>query len=180
MTRVSIKTSRLSISDLSPDEAREVFAYRAAPEVARYQAFRPASVSEVAAFIRDATRSFDVPGAWFQLGIRDGEGLLVGDIGLHFLAPDGASCEIGYTIRPERQRRGYGREAALGVLGFLFGELGKEEVVASVIAGNEASRGLLVSLGFEESGAGQGPEGEGSEVAYSLSREAWSARDSRS
>lgn len=93
---------------------------------------------------------FDSPGTWFQFGIRSREtGDLVGDLGVHFLE-DGEQVEIGFTVAPSRQGRGFGTEAVAGLLEYLFGTLGKHRVFVSVDPRNEPSLRLLRRLGMRQ------------------------------
>ena len=75
--------------------------------------------------------------------------ILIGDIGLHFL-PDIAQVEIGYALDPLFQGKGYAEEAVRGVLRYLFKELKKHRVIASVDPDNERSIHLLLKLGMRK------------------------------
>ena len=151
MEEFVLETPRLNIRALSPGDAEALFAYRSDGAVARFQSFRPGSAEDARRFILDNTKDFGAEGTWFQAGVYS-DGALIGDIGVHFMGPGNAQCEIGYTIDPRRQRRGYGKEAVGRVVGFLFGELGKHRVFASLDPANAASAALLESLGFRREG----------------------------
>ena len=58
-------------------------------------------------------------------------------------------CEIGYTLNPHYQHKGYAREAIRNLLKYLFEELKKHKVVGSVDPENIASIKLLEDLGFK-------------------------------
>jgi len=77
-------------------------------------------------------------------------GGLIGDIGLHFLAKNSNSAEIGYTIAPEHQRKGYAFEGIERVLAYLFETFKISQVFADVIRGNTASIALLQKLGAQQ------------------------------
>lgn len=124
-------------------------AYRADPGVARYQGWEAASVREVENFIRSlAELEPDSPGQWYQLGIALPDGRLIGDCGLHTLHRDPRQAEVGITVAPAHQRRGYGVEVLTAVLGLLFDRLGKHRVIASVDPRNHASVALLGRVGM--------------------------------
>jgi RimJ/RimL family protein N-acetyltransferase len=146
-----INTSRLFIKSLERSDAAGLFAYRSDERVARYQTFRPTAPEDAAAFIDGNSGPFGIEGTWHQLGIHLG-GQLIGDIGIHFLGPGNLQCEIGYTVSPACQGKGYAKEAVRAVLGFLFDGLGKHRVVASVDLRNAASVALLERLGFRKEG----------------------------
>jgi RimJ/RimL family protein N-acetyltransferase len=68
----------------------------------------------------------------YQLGIafrsdRD----LIGDCGIHILG-DPRLAEIGITVAPRFQCRGYATEALRAIVGYLFGKLRKDRISASI------------------------------------------------
>jgi RimJ/RimL family protein N-acetyltransferase len=146
-----IETKRLLLHEISPLDAPAMYAYRRQREVYAFQAWRPRSVSEVQQYLsRSGTIGFNVAGTWFQLGVylrNDGE--LVGDVGFHFLPPDGEQVEIGFTTSPAHQRKGYAWEAVAASIDYLFTGLKKHRIVGSVDPRNEASLGLLEKLGMK-------------------------------
>jgi RimJ/RimL family protein N-acetyltransferase len=119
--------------------------------VARYQHWQPRDIGDANRFIEELEAvEFDVPGTWFQFGIRLREsGVLAGDLGVHFFE-DGAQAEIGFTLAPSSQGRGYGTEAVTAVLTHLFGPLAKHRVIASVDPRNEPSVRLLKRVGLRQ------------------------------
>lgn len=151
MPDLEILTARLKLDRLEPRDAAMLYAYRTHPAVSRYQGWAPASLDEAARFIRDQRSiAFDTPGTWFQFAIRLREsGLLAGDLGVRF-PEDARQVEIGFTLAPEHQHRGYAREAVAAVLDHLFEVFGKHRVFASVDPRNEASLALLRRLGFRQ------------------------------
>ncbi len=152
MTDTSITTERLTLTRLVPADAPRVFAYRANPEVSRYQAWLPTSLDEVQRFIDDLQSvPFDTPATWFQFGIRlKGSGLLVGDAGVHFPADQPQQAEIGITVAPDCQGRGIATEAVRGLLDRLFAPPARHRVYGSVDPRNRASVALLARVGMRQ------------------------------
>jgi RimJ/RimL family protein N-acetyltransferase len=150
----TIITGRLVLSPLVPGDAEDLFRYRSDPEVCRYQTWTPASIDEARAFIDSmGAVDFDTPGTWSQFGIRlKGSESLVGDAGVHFPEGEPRQAEIGVTVAPEHQGRGIATEAVEGVLGLLFGSLGKHRVYASVDPRNAASIAVLSRAGMRQEG----------------------------
>ncbi len=70
----------------------------------------------------------------------------VGLIDVTFLSD--SEVEIGVLIFPKYWKKGIGKEACAEVVEYLFCDLGITRVIANVNAFNEASIGLLKSLGF--------------------------------
>jgi RimJ/RimL family protein N-acetyltransferase len=147
-----ILTPRLKLSRLVPGDAPPMFAYRADPEVCRYQSFEPRSLQDVDEFIRQLQPvPFGTPGAWFQFAIRLRESdLLVGDLGTHVMADDPRQVEIGFTLAPSYQGQGLATEAVAGLIGHLFGPGRKHRVFASVDPRNTRSLALLERVGLRQ------------------------------
>jgi RimJ/RimL family protein N-acetyltransferase len=142
----------LTLSGLESGDAPAVFDYRSDDEVSRYQGFEPRTLHDVEKFIRTVEASpFGTEGAWFQFGIRLREsGLLIGDLGTHFVKGDPLQVEIGITVSPRFQRRGYAAEALAGIVDFLFERMNRHRAYASVDPRNEASVALLVRAGWRQ------------------------------
>lgn len=149
---VDLQTHPLRINHLVPADAPALLAYRSDPAVACFQSWVPATLRDVEDFLaRNAATEFGAPETWNQLAIRlDSTGELVGDLGVHFVGSDGHQVEIGFTIAPRFQRRGFGSLAVTALLGHLFTVQGKHRVFASVDPRNEASMRLLRGLGLRQ------------------------------
>lgn len=148
----TFRTTRLHLDSLALDDAGTLFAYRGDDAVARYQGWRPQSLAEAHRFIEEQrSQPFRQPDSWAQLAIRDGDtGELLGDLGVHFPASADDAIEFGVSLRPERQGRGYAREAMSVMLDMSFGDWGYRRAVGSVDPRNVASIALLRSLGFRQ------------------------------
>ena len=91
--------------------------------------------------------------SWFQFGIyQRGTRVLVGDVGMHFLPPDNRQTEIGFSISPNYQRKAYATEAVQALLGYLFENLKKHQVIASVDPSNFGSIKLVEKVGMRMEG----------------------------
>jgi RimJ/RimL family protein N-acetyltransferase len=147
-----ILTPRLTLSKLVAADAPALYGYRSDPEVCRYQSFEPGSLADAETFIDSLQpNAFDVADTWFQFGIRRNDsGLLIGDIGAHFLADDPRQVEIGFTIDPGHQGRGFGTESVTGLLDHLLVTAGKHRVFASVDPRNLPSVALLKRVGMRK------------------------------
>lgn len=149
---MQIVTARLQLDGLQREDAAAFFAYRADPQVARWQGWRPASAADAERFIElQRGVALDTAGTWWQRAIRlRDSGALIGDLGLHFV--DEATVELGISVAPAHQRRGYAREALEVMLDFVFGGLHKHRVTASLDPRNAACARLLESLGMRREG----------------------------
>jgi RimJ/RimL family protein N-acetyltransferase len=166
---MEIVTARLRLDDLRAEDAEALFAYRGDPAVSRYQGWKPDSVADAARFIgAQQGAAPDVPGTWWQRAIRlRDSGELIGDLGLHFL--DDAAVELGISLAPAHQGRGYAREAVEVMFDFTFGGLRKPRMIALVDPRNAPSIRLLEGLGMRRSGA------EADSLVFTLSARDWLA-----
>lgn len=85
--------------------------------------------------------------------------------------------ELGYWLVPEHHREGYGTEAVSLAIDYAFRSYDTPVVGAEAFDHNDASRGLLESLGFTEEGRKRGymfTDGAHRDmVLYGLRREEW-------
>jgi RimJ/RimL family protein N-acetyltransferase len=147
---VEILTKRLALTPLVAADAPALFAYSSNAAVSKYQAWEPSSLEDAYAYINEPLE-FDVPGTWFQLGIRDrASDLLIGDLAVHFLTDDPHQSEIGFAVAPNHQGRGFATEAVIGLIGYLFATAKKHRVFASVDPTNAPSMALLRRVGMRQ------------------------------
>lgn len=150
---VSIQTERLRLRKLNQGDAGALFSYRSLPDVYLYQSFHPAAISDAAAFISGTADQLDQPGTWYQLGIFLGDDhILIGDIGIHFVNAERGEVELGFTLAPEFQGKGYATEAVPAVTSHLFSALGKRRITVDVDPRNFRSRRLASRLGMVQAG----------------------------
>jgi RimJ/RimL family protein N-acetyltransferase len=94
---------------------------------------------------------------WYALREADAEGprALVG-AGGYFGPPDAeGTVEIGYSILPEWQRRGYASELVRMLVERAFTFANIERVIAHTTEANPASIAVLLRCGFQAEGAGR-------------------------
>jgi RimJ/RimL family protein N-acetyltransferase len=82
--------------------------------------------------------------------VEKGTESMVGDCGLHCRLEDPRQMEIGITLAPSHQGRGYATEALGGLLHFVFAILGEHRVSAVTAAENHAAASLFRRLGFRQ------------------------------
>ena len=151
MNFTPIAGPRCRIRDFSEKDLAEFARYRALPEVARYQSWEHYTLEDAKAlYAAQLTAPFGTEGSWHQLAITDKrDDSLLGDCALHFLE-DGRQVEIGFTLAPEQQGKGLGREAVGLLVGRLFTTMNKHRVIAVTDAENRAAQRLLTALGFRK------------------------------
>ena len=111
-------------------------------------------------------------GPWLVRAVvlREPARVMIGHAGFH--GPPGtnglgksAAVEIGYSIFPRYQRRGYAKETAHALIEWARTAHGVREFVASTTPGNEASLAIIRGLGFVHVGE-QMDEEDGLELVF--------------
>lgn len=135
---------RLRAADLAAFQA-----YRALPELGRYQGWTPMREDEALTFLtRMQEKPLFRPGEWIQLGIADSAGdRLIGDIGIH-LSDDGLQGEVGFTLEPHSQGRGIATAAVGAAVQLVFDMTAVREMIGAADQRNLASARLMQRLGF--------------------------------
>ncbi len=96
---------------------------------------------------------------WYALQSPDGAGkeILVGSIGFKG-APDATgTVEVGYSVLPQFQGRGYASEMAAALVDWALGQEGVQRVIAETEPGNTGSIGVLRNTGFMPAGTATEP-----------------------
>jgi RimJ/RimL family protein N-acetyltransferase len=102
-------------------------------------------------------------GTWYV--VRRKDPLLVGAVGLKGRPRDG-TVEIGYTLVPEAQGRGYATEASRALVGFALADPEVRRVVAQTQPHHAPSIRVMERLGFPYAGPGT----EDGTISYELRR----------
>jgi RimJ/RimL family protein N-acetyltransferase len=147
-----IITKRLILRTLEAADADAVHAYRADPEVSRYQAWPFTSVGATRDFFagQHGVAPFALNG-WFQVGITLREtGAVVGDFGLRARDDDSRQIELGITLARPFQHRGFAAEGLSAMLGYLFSQRDPHRVYCSVDPRNQPCLRLLAKSGFRQ------------------------------
>jgi RimJ/RimL family protein N-acetyltransferase len=97
---------------------------------------------------------------------------VIGAGGYKGVPDDTGTVEIGYSVVPERRRRGFAREAVDGWLAHAFADARVRRVIAHTLMHLEPSIAVLRSAGFSFVGPGSDPQ-EPAAVQYEITREAY-------
>lgn len=146
---MQLNTKRLVLRPLTINDKHAFLAYRSDAQTNKYQGWIPKTLNDVETFFGKLSAEFNVPNTWFQLAVVEkNSNELIGDIGIHFI--DEQQVELGYTIAKQHQGLGFATEAAIVVIDYLFCELKKHRITASVDLENIASFAVLEKLGFRK------------------------------
>jgi len=144
------ETPRLRVRAFTEADVDAFVAYRADPDVARYQSWTDYTHAEGLALVA-SMRGIEpgVPGEWFQFALEaKDDAALVGDLALRVAADEPREAEVGFTLAPAHQGRGYATEALGALLDWAFPTCGLHRVIAVTDALNLAAAALLERVGL--------------------------------
>lgn len=149
MENFPLYTARLILRRFIQSDLTAFTTYRNQPDVARYQSWSSFSEKDALAFFTEQERlTFNTDGTWFQIAVeRQQDAVLVGDVAVHFF-DEGRQAELGVTFDTAYQGLGYAMEAMSRVIEFLFSDLHKHRIVATVDVCNMPAQRLLEKQGF--------------------------------
>jgi RimJ/RimL family protein N-acetyltransferase len=152
--RAYFETRRLLARSFTAGDVEAFVAYRADPDVARYQGWSDFTPERGEAFVESlAGVRPGEPGQWFQFALEERSGgVLVGDLALKVDADEPREAEVGFTLAPAHQGKGYATEALEALIGYAFESLGLHRVVAVTDARNAPAAALLERVGMRREG----------------------------
>ena len=175
----SLSSARLILRRLRDSDLPTFCRYRSDPRVAQYQHWVAFPEEDGLRFFAEQAKLHpDMPGTWFQMAIELAEtGELIGDCGLHALPDQPRQVEIGFTLSPDHQGKGYATEAVACLLDYVFGRLDKHRALAITDARNAPAARVLERLGMRREGHflqnGWFKGGWGDEYVYALLEREW-------
>ena len=151
----ALETERLQLRHIGSRDADAWLAVWNHPDVLRYLVDfenTTTDLDEVKEIIQWADEIFaKKSGIRWAMALKP-EPTMIGSCGYHLMSQSNRCAEIGYELHHDYWRRGLMREALEAVLSFGFQCLHLHRIEANVTVGNEASAGLLRSLGFAQEG----------------------------
>jgi RimJ/RimL family protein N-acetyltransferase len=119
---------------------------------AGWRVFAPRPLWAAQEWVAQAGRSAN-DGDEFRLAIESlGASEVVGTINTHTCDLAAGTCSYGVAVFPWQRRQGYGRDAVVVLLRYLFGERRYQKCTVGVYEFNAASLALHRMLGFREEG----------------------------
>ena len=139
-----LKTSRLRLRSLLPEDAAAISILRSDPQVNIYLN-RPATLTmeEATAYISKIDTGIQQHNWMYWAIAVNSSPELIGTICLWNFVPENNKAEIGYELSPGHQGKGLMQEAAEAVIRFGFEQMKLQLITALVKSGNEKSRQLL-------------------------------------
>lgn len=151
-----IETDRLILRKFRESDAEAFFNYRPDPRVALYQGegWDDYKFEQAIEFVKEQSNSQPgIPDTWFQIAIElKGTGALIGDCAIHTLPQDINQVEIGFTLNPVYQGKGFAAEAVRCLLDYIFNTIDRHRAIAVVDVRNTSSIKLLEKVGMRREG----------------------------
>lgn len=144
-----IVTGRIRLRPFLAGDLAAFASYRNEPSIARYQSWTSFTLDDARALHAEMSgKAFGLHGEWYQLALAErGNDRILGDLALHVI--DETRVEIGFTLAPGAQGKGFAREGVEALLGFVFGDFGRSIATAVTDARNTPSIRLLEAVGFQ-------------------------------
>jgi RimJ/RimL family protein N-acetyltransferase len=154
-----LTTERLSIHRATTEDVEATWAWRKLPEVGEWISSAPTEFETYRARFAEPERLLtELVIALEDPADPEHRGRLIGDVMLRIengwaqaeVVEDarGTQAELGWTLDPAFQGRGYATEAVRAVIGACFGPLGLRRVHAGCFAANEPSWRVMERLGM--------------------------------
>jgi ribosomal-protein-alanine N-acetyltransferase len=149
----TLSTERLLLREYEKNDAEDLLEIRTDPQVMRFMDREPfGSLKEAEKFV-DLKIQDRLDHKGISWAVCDGAtGQFMGDLSFWKILPRDHRAEIGYTLKSKYWRQGYMSEALRCVLAWGFDSLQLHSVMADINPHNEASRQLLLRMGFVKEG----------------------------
>ena len=148
---MKLETKRLILRPIALDDKYEIFDYRSDVLSNKYQGWIPKTIVDVESFIEKISTKINEADTWFQFVIIEKETQkIIGDLGVHFFDSENKQAEIGCTLNKDFQAKGYATESIKRVIDYLFKELNKHRIIASIDPDNKSSIRLVERIGFRK------------------------------
>jgi len=149
----ALETERLNLRQITREDADDIFALYALPEVVQFINLEPFEKVKQAVALIDSFDALFASGHGIRWGIFTlEENHLIGTCGYKEWDPRRFRAEISYDLAPANWGSGYMREALVAVLGYGFHQMNLRRVEGMVDPLDTRSHNLLTGLGFRMEG----------------------------
>ncbi len=149
-----LKTGRLILRRLTPDDAPAMFLLRSNESVLKHIGREPiVTLKEAAEFIEGINNFINKnESILWGIALSNDPATIIGTICYWQLQPENYRAEIGYALHPDHWRKGIMKEAIIKVLEYGFGTMKLHSVEARLSISNTASIAILEKTGFVKEG----------------------------
>jgi RimJ/RimL family protein N-acetyltransferase len=150
---VRLETRRLVIRTFEPQDAEPWIAMVNDPDVLRFLPPGPAPTMEMFQTSMDRRHAMEREHGYAMWAVDAKEtGVFIGQCGFFPAERKGPEIELAYHFNKASWNRGYATEAAIGALGYVFGPVALDRVIAVVMPGNVGSCRVVEKAGMRFDG----------------------------
>lgn len=149
-----VLTKRLIIRRMAQTDLLDFLAYQTHSEVLRYMPIKALTQERAIDFLaRQSVMEIGDEGGYIVFAIYHiGDAKMIGEVGINFLPKVLSKGEIGWSLHPNYQRRGYATEAAQVLLNYGFANRKLHRIASICDTRNMASFMLMERLGMRREG----------------------------
>jgi len=149
----NLSTSRLFLREITPADAKSVFALRSDFQVTRFNNAQPYTVLQEAYDLIVSFREDFKQSKTLRWGMTlKGDNQLIGIIGYNYWHKTDSRASVGYDLAKAHWNNGYTTEALRLIIAFGFHQMTLNRIEAECGDFNPASKRVLEKLGFEQEG----------------------------
>ena len=144
-------TERLQLRGFTPADLDDLHAMFGRADVSRFLMWEPMSREQATQLLhrRITQTKVEKEGDGFGFALEElDSGRFVGEVVLRWLSEESRQGEIGWSLHPDAQGRGYATEAAGELLRFGFEDLGLHRIIAECDPRNDGSIRVMERLGM--------------------------------
>lgn len=169
-----LQSNLIHIRDISLTDLETFVSYRSNPKVTRFQGFDIMNETQALKFIEQNQAKDHTKDEWQQLAIvLNDTNQLIGDCALKVSQGKYKVANVGITIHPDYQKKGFATEVFSTLLKYLFEELSTQRVIEIVLKENQASIALLHKIGFTFDSELPSVDNKNTELQYSMLSKNW-------
>ena len=152
LSRVTMKTKRLTLREFQDADLAAVHDYAQDAETTKFLEWGPNTLKETTVFLNESLGfQKEKPRVTFDMAIiSDTDQRLVGACSVTILDRKKNIAALGYVINSKFWGQGYATEAANALAKFAFEQLGMEKIMATCDALNEASESVMKKIGMHK------------------------------
>lgn len=144
-----LQTERLTLREITRNDAEAFFALRTHPDVTKYSdRFPPKSIGEIHVFLDKIFASIAANESIAWAISPKGSDEFIGTVNFHRTYPEHHRAEMGYQLFSKYWRQGIMSEAVQAAIDYGFNTMQLHTIEAQTNPNNEASIGLLKKQGF--------------------------------
>ncbi len=146
-----LKTERLLLRKINPEDAEMVFQWMSDPEVCRYECWKPHdSVEYTRGYIIEVFKEYK-SNTTYQWGIQFND-ILIGSVSIVNVDDYHQKALLGYCLAKQYWSKGYMTEAVKAVIEYMLVDIGLNRLEATHSINNIASGRVLEKVGMKLEG----------------------------